>query len=80
MYVLTISRPFLLRMRNISDKIPRENRNMLFMFNNFFSFENRAAYEITWKTVVEPGRPHVIKGACALRAGYLSLETHTQNM
>jgi len=33
---LIISRTVLLRMRNISDKVCRENLNMHFMFNNFF--------------------------------------------
>ena len=28
------------------------------MFNNFFFFENRAVYEIMWKNMVEPDRPH----------------------
>jgi len=27
------------------------------MSNNFFSFENRAVYEILWKNTVDPGRP-----------------------
>jgi len=27
-----------------------------FMFGNFFFFENRAVYEITWKNIVERGR------------------------
>ena len=34
-----ISRSVLLRMRNVSDKICRQNQNAHFMFNNFF-FEN----------------------------------------
>ena len=35
-----------------------------------------------WKSVVEPDRPQMaIKySACALHAGYLKLQTHTQNM
>ena len=32
-----ISRPVLLRMRNVSDKICKENQNMHFMFNNVFT-------------------------------------------
>ena len=31
-----ISRPFLLRMKNVSDKSCRENQNTSFVFNNFF--------------------------------------------
>jgi hypothetical protein len=34
---MTISHQLLLRMRNVSDKICRENQNMHFMFNIFFS-------------------------------------------
>ena len=33
-----ISRSFLLRLRNVSDKSCRENQNTHFMFNNFFFF------------------------------------------
>jgi hypothetical protein len=28
------------------------------IFNNFFSFENRAFYEIVWKNMIESDRPH----------------------
>ena len=31
---MIISRSFVLRMRNVPDTFPRENQNMLFMFNN----------------------------------------------
>jgi len=53
---LIISRSVILRMRNISDKSSTENQNTHFVFNNFFFFKNRAAYEIMWKNMVEPGR------------------------
>ena len=43
---LSISRSFLLRMRNFSYKSCRENQNRHFMFNNIFFFENRAFYEV----------------------------------
>ena len=38
-----------------------ENQNAHFILNNFyfFLFENRAFYEIMWKNILEPGRPHV---------------------
>ena len=29
------------------------------MFNNCFYLENRGAYEITWKNIVEPERPQM---------------------
>jgi hypothetical protein len=40
-----ISRSFLLRMRNVSDKSCDENQNTRFVFSNFF--ENIAIYETT---------------------------------
>jgi len=42
---LIISRSFLLRMRNVSDKHCRGSKNTRFVFSNFF-FEGRAVYEI----------------------------------
>jgi hypothetical protein len=48
---LIISRSLVLRMRNIS-----ENPSMHFMFNKVFFFENLTAYEIMWKSMVEPDR------------------------
>jgi hypothetical protein len=36
-----------------------ENIEAHIMFNKFFS-ENRAVYEIMWKTMVEPDRPHTL--------------------
>jgi len=35
-----------LRMRNVSDKICRENQKNYFTYIHFFPFENRAFYEI----------------------------------
>jgi len=43
-----ISRSILFRMRNISDKSCRDNRNAHFMIKNFFS-ECHAVYAKTWK-------------------------------
>jgi hypothetical protein len=42
-------------MRNIFDKISRENQNTYFRLNNFFS-ENRAVYETMSEPLVEPER------------------------
>ena len=47
-----ITRSFLLRMRNISDKSCRENQNTHFVCSNSF-FENCADYEKMWKNTVE---------------------------
>jgi len=41
-------------MRNVSDKICRENQNTYFVFS--FFFQNPAVYEIMLKNVVERGR------------------------
>jgi len=46
-------------MRNASDKGCRENQSTHFIFN--ISFLNRAVYEISWKNIVEPGRPQMTK-------------------
>jgi hypothetical protein len=58
---LIISLSFLLRMRNVSDKLCRENQNtyirILYSINVFFKY--RAVYEIMWKNVVEPDRPQI---------------------
>jgi hypothetical protein len=44
---MIISRPFLLRMRNVSDKILEKIKTHLyFMFNKIFFSENRVVYEI----------------------------------
>jgi hypothetical protein len=44
--------------------------------------ESRAVYEIMYKNKVQPDRPQMTLkyGAWGLRAGYLRLKTHTQNV
>jgi hypothetical protein len=44
--------------------------------------ENRTIYEIVWENFVELDglRKTKQKGACALRAGYLRLQTHMRNV
>jgi hypothetical protein len=44
-------------MKNTSDKSCVKTRITHFMFNDFF--ENRAFYEIMWKSFVERGRPQM---------------------
>jgi hypothetical protein len=65
LYIVTISRSILLRLRNVSDKSFRENQRN-FMFKHFFC--NRAVYEIMWKKNVQPGRPQgtISHHTCAL--------------
>jgi len=52
-----ISRLIHLRVRNVSDKGCRENKNTFCVRYPFF--ENRAVYEIRWKSIVEPRRPQM---------------------
>jgi len=59
---LIISCSLLLRMKNVSDKSCKENQNTHCMFSNFF--KNCAVYEITWKNIVELGRPQIIWCMC----------------
>jgi len=65
-YIFIISRLFLLRTRNVSDKVVEKiQTHFVFTF-----FENHSIYEKMWKNSVERGRP------CALHAGYLKLQIH----
>jgi hypothetical protein len=56
---MIVSRWILLRMRNVSDKICRENQNTHFMFRTFS--RKLGLYEIMWKNT-EPDRPQIIRG------------------
>jgi hypothetical protein len=56
---MTISRWIFLRMRNVSNKRCRENRNTHFMFSDSFP-ENRSVYEIMSTNMVEPERTQTI--------------------
>ena len=58
---LIISRSFLLRMRNVSDRSCRENQNTHFVLHNspYPPSESSAVYEITWKNILEPDRPQM---------------------
>jgi hypothetical protein len=53
---MIISRPVLLRIRNVSDKNCRGTETH-FMFNYIFS-ENRAVYDRKRKNMVQPDRSH----------------------
>jgi hypothetical protein len=48
------SRSFLLRMRNVQDKVVEKIKTHI-LYSITFS-ENRALYEITWKNIAEPDR------------------------
>jgi hypothetical protein len=49
------------------------------MFNVFFFSEKRVVYTVMWQNTVQPGYRWKY-GACALHAGSVRLQTHTQNM
>jgi len=76
----TISRSFLLRMRNVSDGSCRENQNTHYLFSNSV-FGNRAVYEIIWKNVVEPDRPQMTIWRMRISRWIpRATNTHLQNM
>ena len=62
-------------MKNITDKLCRENQNTHFMFNHFLP-ENRPVDKIMWKSEIQPdwSQRTIQYGACALHAGYLRQE------
>ena len=49
---IVVSRWILLRMRNISYKICRENQNTKFMFSKFFLTKNRDVCELMWRHIM----------------------------
>jgi len=66
-------------MKNVSDKIFRDNQNMHFMFNNFFS-KTCAIFEIMWKNMVESDKPQMTISFSALHARKVRLQRHTQGI
>jgi len=56
-------------MRNVSDKICRENENRHFVLTNMFN-ECSAVYEIMWKNMVEPDSPQVDNIIRRIRSAY----------
>jgi hypothetical protein len=57
-HFMIISCSVLLRMRNVFDKICRENENTHFMFNNFFPIIVLLVRYIC-KNMVQPDRPQI---------------------
>jgi len=51
---MLISRRIILRMKNASGKICRENKKSTFYEKYFFFSENRAVYRIMWENVAKP--------------------------
>jgi len=74
-----ISRSFLLRMRNVCDKICRENQHKRLTFRFFFPPENRASYVIRWKNTVVPGRPQMMIIWLMCISRWVPKATHTQS-
>ena len=71
-HILTASRWILLRMKNVSDKICRQNQNTHFMFNTFP--RNRAVYEIKSKKYGGAKKGSKCQyDACALHSGWVRL-------
>ena len=60
-------------------KVVENIKKHIFMFNNFFSAENHAVYEIMWKNIVEPGRPHMTRWRMRIACWTAKTETHTQD-
>jgi len=58
--LVIVSRSVHLRMRNISDKSCKQDKNRHIVFNDFF-FKSRAVYEIMRKNIVEQYRPQMTK-------------------
>jgi len=54
-----IYRCILLIMRNVSDKVVEKIKTHILHSITFFFPENPAAYEITWKYLLESDRPHM---------------------
>ena len=57
-------RSVFLRMRTVSDRSCIEYRSKLFIFKNFFFFENRAVYEVMWENIVDMGRQQMTWRMC----------------
>jgi hypothetical protein len=72
---LIISRSVLLITRNVTYEICRRNQNIL-RWITFFR-KSCLSWDM-WKNTVWLDRPQIC--ACALHAGYIRLQTHTQNM
>jgi len=69
----------------VSDKSCRGKQNTYFVFNNYFR-KSRDVYELMWKGLVVPERPHLtarygaeeMRFAC--RVTNARIQTHTKNM
>jgi len=79
MKFLAISRSVILRMKNVSDKSCRENKKTHFVFSNLFS--KIVPFMRKFGKILQSGAGRRWQhGACALHAGYLKLQIHTQDV
>ena len=77
---MKLSLSILRRMRNVSETSYRRYQNT-FLFSIIFSSENRTIYEIMWKEYGRAGQATDDNMEHAhLHAGYLTVQTQTQNM
>jgi len=58
-HLFIVSRSVILRMRNVSDKIYRENQNTHFVFNNFFLFRKSCLLWDKGEKYCKAGKPHM---------------------
>ena len=74
---VVISHSLFLRITKFSGKFVERIKRHLFSLTFSKKF-----YGIMWESTAEPGRPQMTieYSACALHAGYIRLQTHTQNM
>jgi hypothetical protein len=65
-------------MRNVSNVVERIKTHILLSMTLLFSFENRAVYEIMWKTIVDLGRAHddITHAHCIPKV----TKTHSENV
>ena len=76
--IFIISRSLFIIMRNFSDESCRENHNIFFVQKHIF--EDRVVYKKSGRVLQRQAGHRWPYGACTLHAGYLRLQTHTQNM
>ena len=62
-------------MRNISENLINKIKNTFYI--QFFFFENRVIYEISWKNIAEPDRPQTTLWSMRI-ACWITKATHSE--
>ena len=76
---MVISRSILIRMRKFSDKIVEKIKTPMLCSVTFTFFKNRTIWEIMWKNIVDPGRPHITIGCMRIACWIPEVaNTHSQ--